>query len=100
MTKFLGENPLKRWKPLGGVWKSSLKFFNKDGKYVETFGNEKEKKGVYLEGVVMFVRANKMRPVLLSSPFLFSLFFFNFYLVFICQHGAFSCTIGSDVPKT
>ena len=31
MTTFFYENPLKRWKPLGRVWKSFLKFFNKDG---------------------------------------------------------------------
>ena len=32
MINLCDENPLKRWKPLGGVWKSFLKFFKKDGK--------------------------------------------------------------------
>ena len=31
MTNLFYENPLKRWKTLGGVWKSFLKIFNKDG---------------------------------------------------------------------
>jgi len=62
--------------------KSSLKFFNKDGKYVQTFGKEKNTEGVYLEDAVMFARANKKKPVLLSSPFSFSLF----VLVFICLY--------------
>ena len=70
------ENPLRMWKPLGGVWKSSLKFFNKDGELVETFGNEKEKEEVYLGGAIIFVWANMMKPVWLSSPFSFSLLAF------------------------
>jgi len=32
MKNLCDESPLKRWKPLGGVWKSSLKFCKKYGK--------------------------------------------------------------------
>ena len=31
MTNLLEENPLRKGKPLGGVWKSFLTFFNKYG---------------------------------------------------------------------
>jgi len=61
----------------------SLNFFIKYVKYLELFGNKKEKEEVYLEGPIIFVRVNKMRPVLLSSPFFIFSFGFYFYLVLI-----------------
>jgi len=46
---FVCENPLRRWKPLGGVWRSSLKFFIKDVKHFKSLGNEKIRKKNTLE---------------------------------------------------
>jgi len=37
---------------------SSLYFFIKDVKYLEWFGNEKDKEEVYLGGIVSFVQVN------------------------------------------
>jgi len=48
MMIFFGKSPLKCCKPLGGLKKSSLTFFNQDGGEVRTFGNEKDKEGKHL----------------------------------------------------
>ena len=43
--KYLVKKPLKRWEPLGGFGIASLNFLNKNVKYLEWLGNEKDKEG-------------------------------------------------------
>jgi len=54
---FFCENPLKCGKLLGGMSITFLNFLNKNVKYLELWGNEKEREEVYLSGLV-----NKVRP--------------------------------------
>jgi len=55
---FVCENPLRRWEPFGGFWRSSLNFFIKGVKYLKWFVNEKEKDEVYLGGAISFAWVN------------------------------------------